>query len=160
MFSFCNCWSFCFLHKNKTAVHSQICRIYCSNNDIDKKKLNSDGSQFHQYQQSEQSPLSQISEQNKKRLLCIALEIQVPAWDRHKRNGVVKPIRLQKSFRLLKFWCLVVDRFTLSRLLKFWWLVDDRFTFSLFMTEHFSFYYSTYYIHIMIFLTNNISFKL
>ena len=133
---------FLFLTQEKTAVHSQICRIYCSNNDTDKRK-------FKQWWftippiPAKWTITSLYKSVNTKKK-TIALEIQVLTWDRHKRNGVVKPVRLQKSCHLLKFW----------------WLVVDRFMFSLFMIEHFSFYYSAYYNHIMIFLANNISFKL
>ena len=51
-----------------------------------KESLNSDGHQLHQYQQNKQSPLilTELTEHETPR--------QVLAWDRHKKNGGVKPV--------------------------------------------------------------------
>ena len=48
-----------------------------------KESLISDGHQFHQYQQNEQSPLS-LAHWTQKRPWHMTLEIQILAWDRHK----------------------------------------------------------------------------
>ena len=50
-----------------------------------KKSLNSDGHQFHQYQQKEQSPLiSTELTKPQKRTRHMTLEIQVMAWNRYR----------------------------------------------------------------------------
>jgi len=48
---------------------------------IVKRKLNSDGNQFHQYQQNNQLPLifTELAERKK----TMTLEIHVLTWDRH-----------------------------------------------------------------------------
>jgi hypothetical protein len=59
-------------------------------------KRNSDGHQFHQYQQNEQSLLILIKlAEHKNRPRYMTLEIQVLAWDRH--NNVVGLILLMWS---------------------------------------------------------------
>jgi hypothetical protein len=65
----------------------------CFSRDTPIMKRNSDGHQFHQYQQNEQSLLILIKlAEHKKRPQHMTLEIQVLAWDRH--NNVVGLILL------------------------------------------------------------------
>ena len=54
------------------------------------ESLNSDGQQFHQYQQMEQLPFYTTYWAYKIPRLMM-LEIQMVAWDRHKNVTVVKP---------------------------------------------------------------------
>ena len=49
----------------------------------EKKSLNSDGQQFHQYQKNKQPSLPLIIE-HKKSPWHMPMEIQVLAWDRHR----------------------------------------------------------------------------
>jgi hypothetical protein len=59
------------------------------NNDLSpKESLNSDGQQFHQYQQTKQSPLVL----NKKQPQHIMLKSQVLAWGQTQKCGGVKPV--------------------------------------------------------------------
>ena len=53
-----------------------------------KQSLNSDGQQFHQYQQTKQSPLVL----NKKQPQHIMLKSQVLAWGQTQKCGGVKPV--------------------------------------------------------------------
>jgi hypothetical protein len=53
-----------------------------------KESLNSDGQQFHQYQQTKQSPLVL----NKKQPQHIMLKSQVLAWGQTQKCGGVKPV--------------------------------------------------------------------
>ena len=59
-------------------TYAQVCQVI-----IKKQSLNSDGQQFHQYQQNEWLPLI-YSHWKQKRPWNITLEIQVLARDRHK----------------------------------------------------------------------------
>ena len=60
-----------------------------------KEHFNIDGRQFHQYQQSEQSPLT-LTHWTQKRLRHMTLEIQVLTWGMHtKKAGLTRLIRSQ-----------------------------------------------------------------
>jgi hypothetical protein len=59
------------------------------NNDLSpKESLNSDGQQFHQYQQTKQSPLVLDQKQPQH----IMLKSQVLAWGQTQKCGGVKPV--------------------------------------------------------------------
>ena len=63
----------------KVGIHSWNKKIKIKIKELWKESLNSDGQQFHQYQQNKQSPLTE----HKKQTRHMMLEIQVLAWDRH-----------------------------------------------------------------------------
>ena len=74
--------SFLCKHLSKSQVSNNTNHWYTK---LRKESLNSDGHQFHQYQQNEQSPLIPTdSLKTKKVQNDMTLEIQVLAWDRYK----------------------------------------------------------------------------
>ena len=75
-----------FLPGNRNVIIIDICLSHLNMIPIyEKKSLNSDGHQFHQYQQKEQSPLiSTELTKSQKRTRHMTLEIQVMAWNRYR----------------------------------------------------------------------------